>query len=95
MTQKITLLVPDAPVPAVAGGKKLRELSRSGIRFGTLDNSKSNADHLLGMIVDGIKAELPVASVVLRKPSRAAGADAKLLDQLAEEADCVISAMAD
>jgi len=31
----------------------------------------------------------------LRKPSPAAGADPKLLDQLAAEADCVISAMAD
>jgi uncharacterized protein YhfF len=66
------------------------------LRLGILDNSKSNADHLLRMIVEGIKAQLPVSSIVsVRKPSPAAGADSKLLEQLTEEADCVISAMAD
>ena len=42
------------------------------------------------------KAKLPVVSVVaVRKPSPAAGADREMLDQLAEAADCIISAMAD
>ena len=96
MTQKITLLVPDAPVPAAAGGKRLRELSRSGIRFGTLDNGKGNADHLLRMVVDAVREALPVASVVsVRKSRPSEPAPPEILDQLAEEADCVVAAMAD
>jgi uncharacterized protein YhfF len=88
-------IVPEAPAPADVEITQERK-ARGGLRLGILDNSKSNADHLLGMIVEGIKAQLPVASIVsLRKPSPAAGADPKLLEQLAEEADCVISAMAD
>ncbi len=96
MTQKITLLVPDAPVPVVAGGKGLRELGRSGIRFGTLDNGKGNADHLLRMVADAVRAAVPVASVVsVRKSRPSEAAPPEILDQLAREADCVVAAMAD
>jgi uncharacterized protein YhfF len=95
MSESAMWIIPEAPPPAdvsVTRGRKVQ----GGLRLGILDNSKSNADHLLAMIVDGIKAQLPVVSVMtLRKPGPAAGADPKVLDQLAEEADCVISAMAD
>jgi hypothetical protein len=95
MSDSAMWIIPEAPVPSgvhVTQGRK----SKGGLRIGILDNSKSNADHLLRMIVEGIRAELPVTSMtVLRKAGPAAGADAKLLDRLAEEADCVISAMAD
>ena len=88
-------IIPEAPVPGEVDKTQGRKV-KGAVRLGILDNSKSNADHLLRMIVDDIKAKVPVESVaVYRKPSPAAGADAKLLDQLAEEADCVISAMAD
>jgi hypothetical protein len=61
-----------------------------------LDNAKGNADHLLRMITEGVKAQLPIASIVaLRKPGPASGATAAVLDQLAAEADFVVSAMAD
>ncbi len=44
----------------------------------------------------GIKAQVPVASVVsLRKGSVSLPAPKELLDQLAAEADFVVSAMAD
>ena len=96
MGQKITLLVPEAPVPAAAGGNGLRELGSSGIRFGTLDNGKGNADHLLRMVADAIRAELPVSSVIsVRKSRPSEPAPPEILDQLAREADCVVSAMAD
>lgn len=96
MTQKITLFVPDAPAPAAAGGKALRELGRSGIRFGTLDNGKTNADHLLRMVTDAVRAALPVASVVsVRKAWPSGPASPEILDQLTTQADCVVSAMAD
>ena len=95
MSESAMWIIPEAPVP---GDVKLTQgrKAKGGLRIGILDNSKSNADHLLGLVADGIKSQLPVTSMtVLRKPSPAAGADPKLLDQLAEEADCVISAMAD
>ena len=88
-------IIPEAPPPGDANVAQQRKAT-GGLRIGILDNAKSNADHLLGMIVERIKSELPVTKItLLRKPGPAAGADPKILDQLAEEADCVISAMAD
>jgi len=97
MANKVLLVVPEAPAQEAAAASEQRKLgAAAGLRVGTLDNSKSNADHLLAMLVEGVKAALPVASVVsLRKPSPSLPADAALLDQLAEETDVVISAMAD
>ena len=95
MTESAMWIIPEAPAPGEANVAQQRKAS-GGLRIGILDNAKSNADHLLGMIVERIRSELPVSSLtVLRKPGPAAGADPKLLDQLTEEADCVISAMAD
>ena len=94
---KIFLVVPDAPMEEVAQLKTSRKLSSSGgIRLGVLDNSKSNADHLLQLIVEGVKKECKVDSVVIkRKPTSSQPATAEMLDELAQEADLVISAMAD
>ena len=74
-----------------------RTLGAGGIRLGVLDNSKGNADHLLRFIVEGVKKALPVASVVMmRKASvEPARRPSEVLDQLAQEADFVVSAMAD
>jgi hypothetical protein len=97
MVNKVLLVVPEAPVRAAAAAAGPRTLGRGqGLRIGTLDNSKSNADHLLAMLIDGMKAQMPVASIVsLRKPSPSLPADPHVLDRLAQEADVVISAMAD
>jgi hypothetical protein len=92
---KIFLVVPDAPIEDVAQLKTSRKLS-GGIRLGVLDNSKANADHLLKLIVDGVQKEYKVDSVVYkRKPASSRPATVQMLDELAEEADLVISAMAD
>lgn len=98
----VTWIRPDAPAPVeapvVARAKPApgAEQRPNGIRLGILDNSKSNADHLLAQIIDALKADLPIASVVrVRKESPAIGATQAMLDQLAEEADLVITAMAD
>ena len=73
-----------------------RKFAQGGLRLGILDNSKGNADHLLKFIVDGIKAQVAVASVViLRKGSVSLPAPKEILDQLAAEADFVVSAMGD
>ena len=96
MSRKITLVVPEAPVPEAAPAAAGRKAGKSGLRLGVLDNSKGNADHLLRFIVEGIKAAMPVASVVMtRKGSVSLPAPAEILDQLTREADFVVSAMAD
>ena len=93
---KVTLVVPEAPVPAAAVTAGQRKAGKGGLRLGVLDNSKGNADHLLRFIVEGVKAALPVASVVMTpKGSVSLPAPADVLDQLTREADFVVSAMAD
>ena len=93
---KIFLVAPDAPPEEVAQVKATRTLGDKGIRLGVLDNSKGNADHLLNLIVEGVKKEFKVASVTMkRKPASSAPATTKILDELEKEADVVVSAMAD
>ena len=93
---KIFLVVPDAPVEDVAQVKSSRTLGEAGIRLGVLDNSKGNADHLLNLIIEGVKKEFKVDSVVMtRKPFSSKPATDAILDQLTKEADLVVSAMAD
>lgn len=93
---KIFLVVPDAPIEDVAQLKSSRSLGSDGIRLGILDNSKANADHLLNLIIEGVKKEFKVSSVVMkRKPASSRPATDQVLDELAQEADLVISAMAD
>ncbi len=98
MNSTVRLVIPAAPAPAQATDKKVaqREISKQGIRLGVLDNSKGNADHLLKMIVEGVRAQVPLASVAFaRKPYVSMAAPPETLDQLARETDVVISAMAD
>jgi hypothetical protein len=96
MMGKVILVVPEAPLPATAVAAEGRKAGKSGLRLGVLDNSKGNADYLLRFIIEGVKAAVPVASVVsLRKDSVSLPAPGAILDQLAAEADFVVSAMAD
>ena len=93
---RIFLVAPDAPMEAVAQLKPERSLGAGGIRLGVLDNSKGNADHLLNLIVDGVRKEFQVDTVIVRrKPTSSRPATDQVLDELAKEADLVISAMAD
>jgi hypothetical protein len=94
--QKIFIVAPDAPLEQTEQLQANRKLGSGGIRLGVLDNSKGNADHLLNMIVEGVKKEFDVGSVVYRrKPASSAPATDEILDELATEADLVVSAMAD
>ena len=96
MANKVVLVVPEAPAPAAEAVVNERAIDKRGIRLGVLDNSKGNADHLLKFIIDSVKGVVPVASVVsLRKASVSLPATNEMLDQLAREADVVVSAMAD
>ena len=96
MSGTVLLVVPEAPAPDKTATINERAIRRSGMRLGTLDNAKANADHLLSFIVQGVKAALPVASVVsFCKPNASTPASSQVLERLAQEADCVVSAMGD
>ena len=97
MAKKVVLVVPEAAAPAATAVVDERRIEKKGIRLGVLDNSKGNADHLLRFIVDAVKTSgVALASVVMtRKGSVSLPAPAEILDQLAREADVVVSAMAD
>ena len=64
MSKKVTLVVPEAPVPPSGALAAQRKIEKRGVRLGMLDNSKGNADHLLKFLVEGVKALVPVASVL-------------------------------
>jgi hypothetical protein len=90
------IIVPEAPVPAAQAPQARRARGAHGLRLGLLDNSKSNADHLFSFLVDAIRANVAIDSIVsLRKPLASLPADKSVIEQLAEEADLVVSAMAD
>ena len=93
---KIFIVVPEAPMEEAAKIEAKRSLG-AGIRLGVLDNSKGNADHLLRLIVEGVrKTDVPIKSVVsLRKGNVSLPAPAEIIERLAREADVVLSAMAD
>jgi hypothetical protein len=95
MTDSVMWIIPEAPAPQTAQAG-VRRFAAGALRFGILDNNKSNADRLLAMIADGVKAKYPDATIVrTRKPSAAIGAAAEVLDKLEKETDVVIAAMAD
>lgn len=93
---QIFLVAPDAPVEQAEQLNANRSIGASGIRLGILDNTKGNADHLLNMMIEGVKKEFKVDSVVMtRKAASSRPAAEDILDKLAKEADLVVSAMAD
>ena len=96
MNGKVFLISPEAPTHQFAGPGDVRRIKAGGIRLGTLDNTKGNADHLLAFVVENLQKVLNIASVVvLRKNNPSTPAPAAVLDRLAAECDFVISAMGD
>jgi hypothetical protein len=90
------IIVPEAPAPQANAPQARRGRGTQGLRLGLLDNSKSNADHLFNFLVDRLRATVPITSIVsLRKPYPSLPADESVIEQLAKEADLVVSAMAD
>ncbi len=97
MVNELILLVPEAPAPQ-AEKRDIRE--RKGptgtLRLGTLGNSKANADPLLRLMVEAVRAEVALKSVVsLNKTNASVPGSDEFLERLASESDLVISAMAD
>jgi len=91
-----TCVSPEAPAAAAETIALAPRGPAAGIRFGLLDNSKSNADHLLQFLLDTAAAALPVVQTVKRrKPTASRPAAAEVVEDLARETDFVLSAMAD
>ena len=87
---------PEAPAPAPETIQIAQRSALAGIRLGVLDNSKSNADHLLQFLLAAANTSLPVAQTIKRrKPAASRPAAAEIVEDLAREADFVLSAMAD
>ena len=87
---------PEAPAPAQAIAEVTRHAATTGLRLGLLDNSKSNADHLLRFLAEAAGESVQISTVVKeRKYSASRPLDDKALDKLAQETDFVLSAMAD
>ena len=87
---------PEAPVAAAATIALERRAAAGGIRLGILDNSKANADHLLQFLLDAAGSAMPIGQTVKRrKPAASRPAANDVVEDLAREADFVLSAMAD
>lgn len=89
---------PQAPEPqaaTVAAPAAARVRSTHRLRLGTLDNTKDNASLLLAMIGERARAEFGAELVLRRKAYASVGASVEILDELAREADFVLTAMAD
>lgn len=61
------------------------------LRLGLLDNTKDNAGLLLKRIGEEVRRELGGEVIFRRKANPATGASTEILDELAREADCVLS----
>jgi hypothetical protein len=87
---------PEAPVAPAETIQLQKKGASAGLRLGFLDNSKSNADHLLQFLLDATKDRLPIENVIKRrKPAASRPAEATVVEDLAREADFVLSAMGD
>jgi len=100
MTKTARWIIPEATEPGGAGQARGRTESAANagkrVRIALFDNSKANAEHLLAILHERIQHAFPDADVLDRRKSNAAiGAPAALLDQVANEADWAITAMAD
>ena len=99
MMKQVRWIIPEATEPAGAGNAAGNQPSTTvgkRVRIAIFDNSKANAEHLLAIVHERIKSAFPDADVFDRRKGNAAiGAPAALLDQLANEADWAITAMAD
>ena len=65
------------------------------LRVGLLENTKDNARLLLERIAEEVRREIGAESILRRKENPATPAAPELMDELADSADCVLTAMAD
>ena len=86
-----------SPVGATAATIKplaRRRPSLAGLRIGVLDNSKPNADVLLGRVAERLAEDAPGASI-RRWQKPGASHPAAMLDEIAAGADVLLTGSAD
>ncbi len=96
-SRRVVLVRPDAPADAGPTQTLSPGLaSLRAARLGILDNAKANADVLFEYLVETLGSEHALAAtVVRRKRYPTHPAPAEVLDELAREADCVVTAIGD
>jgi hypothetical protein len=92
-------IIPQAKEPA---SQEVRDASAFAavapgrpLRIGLLDNTKDNARLLLQQLGERASRDFDIELLLRRKGNATLGASVELLDELAREADCVLTAMAD
>ena len=92
-------IIPEASEPASlapeAGSATADAVRSRPVRIGLLDNTKDNARLLLTLIGERVRVEMNAQLIERRKGNATVGTSAELLAELAQDADCVITAMAD
>ena len=88
------ILSPVRATPAALRMQAPRKTALAGLRVGVLDNSKPNADTLLGRVAELLVARHGAASVARwQKPG--ASRPATMIDEVAAGADLVLTGSAD
>jgi hypothetical protein len=96
---KVRWVIPEAAEPeagtAAPTGTATGAAPSRKLRIGLLDNTKDNARLLLDLVSERVRAEVDAEFIVVRKGNATLGATVEMLDELASESDCVVTAMAD
>jgi len=96
---QVRWVIPEAaePVTRAARDPSASAVVPAGrpIRIGLLDNTKDNAHLLLKRIGERVKQEFDAELITYRKGNATVGAPVEILEALARETDCVLTAMAD
>ena len=89
-------VLPEAAEPAAvaarAGSQAGSVAAGRPLRLGLLDNTKDNARLLLELVGEQVRREFDTQLLYRRKGNATVGAAPELLDELAREADVVLTA---
>ena len=84
----------EAVIAPFNGAPRLPTLA--GTRLGIIDDSKKNADVLLGELVEILQTRYEISDVKWhRKPTASKPADPAVIREMAETCDCVVVAVGD
>ena len=96
--KNVRWIIPEAKEPQSNGPATELQTARKSnkLRIGLLDNTKDNGVLLMQLLGEEVCRALNGEVLTpRRKPNPAVGAGSEMLDALAQEADCVLTAMAD
>jgi len=90
----MNVLSPLGATPDTVKPLTKRRASLAGLRIGVLDNSKPNADVLLGGVAEALAARVPGATI-RRWTKPGASHPARMLDEVAASVDVLLTGSAD